>query len=150
MLSQSVSLPFSIVNAYEGLAQVNGIVRVSEAGLVIEFEVKDGLLGVLRSGVKEVLIPIDELASLDMQRFWLFTRLIIRARSLVTLNQIPQSKSGQAVLWSVGGRNREIAERLIQDLRLKMIERESDRLNQEIRQLDDPDVSEVPQNPMRD
>lgn len=137
MLSQSVCLPFSIPNLYEGFAQAHGIVKASEVGLTLEFEVKDGLLGVLRSGVKEVQIPIDEIASVDLSFFWFLTRLVIKTRSMALLSKVPQSKAGQVALWSMGPKNREIAQRLVSDLRLRMTEKEAERLNQVIHQLGD-------------
>lgn len=140
MLPQLISLPFSIPNAYEGFAKVHGILSVNEIGLTLEFEVKDGLVGVLKSGVKVVQVPINEIASVDLQRFWLFTRIVIRTKSMAILSQVPQSKAGKVAVWSIGFQNRELAERLVSSLKSKVMERELDYLSQEIHQLEDTGV----------
>lgn len=55
------SLPFK-ASAYDGWADVEGLVSVEKDSLVLELETKDGLFGVLRSGVKEVRLAFSDLA----------------------------------------------------------------------------------------
>lgn len=57
-MSSSISLPFSISNAYQGFAKAGGILAATDRELVLELEVKDGLVGVLKSS-NVVKIPID-------------------------------------------------------------------------------------------
>lgn len=133
-MPQFISLPFSIANVYQGFAEANGIAKASEAGLLLEFQVKDGLMGVLKSRIKEVQIPINEIFSVELQVIWFVTRLIIRTKSMAILSDVPGNKAGQIALW-IARKDREVARELVSVLRLTMTQKELDSLNQEIGQL---------------
>lgn len=123
------SLPFSIPNVYEGLANARGIARVASSELILEFEVKDGLLGMFKSGVREVRIPFDDLADLELRKGWFSTRVCIRTRSMGAASQIPGSEGGRTLLH-VAREDRRIAEVLVSTLLLNLSERELARLSQ--------------------
>ena len=88
------SLPFFIPKVYEGLATAHGIARITRSGLTLEFEVKDGFVGVLKSGLREVVIPLDDLQLLELRKGWFKTRLFIRTRRMATLQKIPGNHAG--------------------------------------------------------
>ena len=121
------SLPFFIANVYEGLATAHGIARITHAGLTLEFQVKDGFVGVLKTGVREVQIPIDELQLLELRKGWLKTRLLIRTRRMAVLNRIPGNHAGGIEL-GVARQDRPIAEALVSVLMLHLSGRELERL----------------------
>jgi hypothetical protein len=140
MLPQFVSLPFSIPDVYQGFAEAGGIIKASKAGLILEFEVKDALVGMLKSGINEVQIPTNEISFIDLKAGWFRTRLIIRTRSMATLGNIPGSKPGQIAL-RIARKDRDIAKRLVSVLMMSMAERELDSLNKEMHQFGDGGVS---------
>ena len=53
---------------------------------------------------------------------------------MALLTNVPQSKAGQVALW-IGRKDQEIAERFILLVRSSMVEKELNRLNQEIHEL---------------
>jgi hypothetical protein len=67
MMLQVINLPFSIPHPYQGFATANGIAKASIAGLILEFEVKDCFVGLLRSGIIVVQIPIHQLSYVDLR-----------------------------------------------------------------------------------
>ncbi|WP_414587834.1 hypothetical protein [Scytonema sp. PCC 10023] len=138
-MPQFISLPFSIANVYQGFAEANGIAKANEAGLILEFQVKDGLMGVFKSPIKEVQIPINEIFSVELQVIWFVTRLIIRTKSIAILSDVPGSKAGQIALW-IARKDRQVARELVSVLRLSMTQKELDSLNQEIAQLGDAGI----------
>lgn len=56
--------------------------RRAGADLILELEVKDGFFGMLKSGVREVRIPFDDLADLELHKGWFSTKLCIRTRRM--------------------------------------------------------------------
>ena len=56
-------VPFSFPEVYQGLASGGGIATATTAGLTLEFQVKDGFVGIIKSDIRKVVIPISELRS---------------------------------------------------------------------------------------
>ena len=50
------AIPFS-TSTYGGLGAIRGLMRVEGGALVLEFQVKDTVLGILKSSPKEVRAP---------------------------------------------------------------------------------------------
>ncbi len=74
---------------------VHGIVRVHEAELVVEFEVRESLF---RIGTREVVIPFEMIESVAF-RGGLFNRaLLFATRRLHPASSIPGSRAGQFAL----------------------------------------------------
>ena len=93
------SVPFSIKGVYQGLADCRGMVRLESNQLVIELETRDGIFGVLRSGVKTISIPYIELESVTFRRgFFRGGRLRICAHRLSTLANIPGQQGAEIEL----------------------------------------------------
>ena len=127
MLPEFVSLPFTIPHVYEGLAAAHGVAKSTESGVMLEFQVKDGFVGLVKSRVNEVPIPLDELVSIDLKEGWFRQRLFIRARSLTTLACVPGHESGHVVL-KIARKDLRIAREMVSVLRLTLAERELQRL----------------------
>ena len=121
------SLPFSIPNVYEGFATAHGMARITSSGLTLEFEVKDGIVGMIKSGVREVQIAIDDLHVLELRKGWLRTRLFIRTRRMTAVTRIPGNRAGVIEL-RVAREDRQIAEALVSLVMLKLSERELEKL----------------------
>ena len=91
------SVPFSL-EAYEGLANVEGILKFENDIIFIQYETKDGIFGVIKSGVKEIQLHVGELDDVDFSSNMFRTRLYIRPNDLGKISDIPGSKSGQLSL----------------------------------------------------
>ena len=91
MPSSLMSLPFWIPR---GLGVVDGIARVCETELVVEFEIKS-MLGV---GTREVAIPFEEIESVAFKRGLFNNALHFATRRLHPASNIPGSKAGQFAL----------------------------------------------------
>ncbi len=123
MGNESASVPFKIANAYGGLAECHGLVCAGEDGLHLEFEAPDGFFGVLKSGVKNLVIPWSELANLQLRKGWFSTRFLLTVHSLRTLREVPGAEACQISL-SVARRHRPGAEELAMNVNLRFCERE--------------------------
>ena len=124
------SLPFFIPKVYEGFATANGMARVTRDGLALEFEVKDGFVGMLKSGVREVQIPLDDLQQLELRKGWLTTRLVIKTRRMAVVSKLPGKHTGGIEL-GVARQDRKIAEALVSMLLLNLSERELEKLGRD-------------------
>lgn len=122
------SLPFFIPNVYEGLATAHGMARVTRVGLALEFEVKDGFVGMIKSGLREVEIPLDDLHRLELRKGWFKTRLLIKTRRMGAVTQFPGKHTTGGIELGVARQDREIAEALVSMLMLHLSERELEKL----------------------
>jgi hypothetical protein len=118
----STHTPFSFPEVYSGLGTGGGIATANTGGLTLEFQVKDGFFGVIKSGVHKVEIPMAELDSVAFKQGWFRNRLLIKVRSMTTLDEVPGSDSGRVEL-SVARRDRTAARALASVLMLSLSER---------------------------
>lgn len=92
MSSSFMSLPFWIP---QGLGVVDGIARVCETELVVEFEAK---VSMFRVGTREISIPFEQIESVAFRKGLFNNTLHIATRSLHPASSIPGSRAGQFVL----------------------------------------------------
>jgi hypothetical protein len=85
-MSGFISVPFKIDDNF---SQVAGVAKFSGAGIVLEFESK--LFGIIKSGVKEVRIALDEILDVKFKKGLLRrgARIEIRLKSFAKLNEVP-------------------------------------------------------------
>ena len=94
-----VSLPFKIKNVFEGLAEAHGIVSLEKEALKIEFQTKDSIFGVIKSEVKDVVLPFNEITDINMRKKLFKYTLHIRMSELLTSAKIPNQDSGEIKLF---------------------------------------------------
>jgi len=86
----------------------------------VEYQVKDGVAGVLKSGVRHVRIPLTDLASVPLKKGWLGTRwrgvtIIIQASRMDAFEGMPGASQGRVEL-SIARKDCDAAEKLVADL----------------------------------
>ena len=114
-----LAVPFHYDELYGGLADCQGLIRLDGKDLCLEFQVKDSVIGALKSSVKEVRIPTGELSSARLERRWfgLVNKLFIQANRLEPVQDIPGMNQGRLIL-GIARRDRWAAEQLVADLNL--------------------------------
>lgn len=117
----SAPLPFSLPNVYQGLGEGAGIATATSEGLRLEFEVKDGFVGMLKSGVCHLDISMGELYSVNLKQGWFITKLFVRTRSMSTLQSIPGAEGAQVEL-RIARKDRRAAQNLVSMLTLSLSE----------------------------
>ena len=88
------SIPVRFPEIYQGLADAEGMLRISEDDLTLEYQVKDNLLGVMKSGVSAAVIPFDHIDEVDFRSNFLRTSLNIRVDSMQIVDDVPGAKQG--------------------------------------------------------
>lgn len=91
------SVPFTI-GVYGGFAECNGLLRPDGDCLVLEYQVQDNFLGLIRGKAKSVRIPLADLEAVEFKGQWFGRSLTIQARSLLTLATVPGARQGRAEL----------------------------------------------------
>lgn len=94
MQENFISLPFKIDDNF---TQIAGIGKFSPAGIVLEYEGK--IFGIIKSGVKESRLAIDEIMDVKLRKglFKLGARIEIRTVSFTKLSEFP-NKDGKITL----------------------------------------------------
>ncbi|MGI8786156.1 MAG: hypothetical protein ACR2HG_00155 [Pyrinomonadaceae bacterium] len=94
MRQNFTSIPFKTES---GLSQIDGMGKFSSAGIVLEFESK--LFGIIKSGVKETRIALDEILDVKFRKGFLkkWARIEIRLKSFAKLSEMP-NKDGKITL----------------------------------------------------
>jgi hypothetical protein len=91
-----ISISFKIDGSQTGgFKTVDGMAKVSRAGVVIEFEAK--IFGIMKTGIKEVRIPLAEIEEIRVGRKFFRHTLEIWLNNFRTLSEIP-NKDGRVVL----------------------------------------------------
>lgn len=91
-----ISIGFKIDGAQTGgFKTVDGMAKISPAGIVVEFEAK--IFGIMKTGIKEVRIPLHEIEQVRVNRKFFRHTLEIWLNNFRTLSEIP-NRDGRVIL----------------------------------------------------
>jgi len=96
MSTGTVSSPvtFTIPDIYNSLAQASGVAIIENNEFVLEYETKDSLFGIIKSGVKEIRVPLRDIARARLTRQFWSTKLTLQSHRLKTFEDFPGHKGG--------------------------------------------------------
>ena len=100
---QIVTLPFTVPNLVAGFAEGKGLAKASRSQLILEFVVKDTVLDLFKSNVREVLIPQPEIDAMRLKRGWFGGKVFMRFKSLKWLADLPGCDNGEVILHVARG-----------------------------------------------
>lgn len=92
------SIPIKFPEIYEGFAEAEGVLRISSDALTLEYQVKDNLIGIMKSGVLTAAIPFERIDEVDFRSNFIRTRLNIRVDSMQVVEDVPGAKQGKVSL----------------------------------------------------
>ena len=94
------AVPFQIHNVFGGLGECHGLIKHDGKLLVLEFQVQDSVLNLVKSGVKNVEIPLADVARVTLRRRWfgLSNSLEVQLSRMAYADQIPGMKQGKLLL----------------------------------------------------
>src|SRR5208283_3013957 len=112
-------VPVSLGSHYRGLAESSGLLRDVGGDLILEYQSRDAVVGILKSEVRQARIPRDLIASLTIETGWfgIGAKVVIQTTSMQPIADVPGMSQGRLVL-GVAQKDRPAAERLIADLNL--------------------------------
>jgi hypothetical protein len=92
------TVPFKIHNVFEGLAETEGILSADGTDLILEFRTSDALIGLLKSNVRQVVLPMAGIEEITFRNGWFRRRLVIRVAEMRVASDIPNFKQGEIKL----------------------------------------------------
>ena len=95
---QRSSLPFTLPEVYHGLAEGHGRLHVGEEGLRLEYRVKDAVLGLLKSRVREVFLSYGDIEEFEFRDGWLRRSFVIHVNTMQVASDFPGAEEGHIVL----------------------------------------------------
>jgi len=66
----NIVLPIKQKDVYGGLAEITGLIRRDSDTLVLEYQVKDDVLGMFNSDVKKLELPFSDIHSVEVEKKW--------------------------------------------------------------------------------
>jgi hypothetical protein len=114
------TVPFTLDRVWGGFGEGTGLLHDEGTHLVLEYELQDGVFGAVKTGVKRLQIPFDDLVSVTMTKgwlgaSWLGVKIVIQTKRLDTLNGVPGASQGKVEL-SIARKNHQLAEKFVDDL----------------------------------
>ena len=129
MMSENLTLPFTLEDVYGGLGEGNGLLHFDGETFRLEFEAS--VLGLWDMGVQDIAVPLDDLVQIECKRGWFSTTLKLQGKSLRTFEKIPGSKQGNLLL-TIKRDSRSQAEHLASLVETKMTTRQLERLKDDL------------------
>lgn len=113
------AVPFSI-EFFGGLGRCEGLLQDDGDHVVLEFQNKDTVAGILKSAVRQVRVPLKDLVSVTLTKGWLGTSwlgvtIVLQAARMDTLKDVPGMSQGRIEL-KVARKNRDVAEKFVAGL----------------------------------
>lgn len=127
------STAFTIANLYGDLGEATGMLTLEADQLVIEFQTRDAILGLLKSDIKEVVLDLNDLVEVTLEEKLFRTRLHLKARRMGMLGEIPGVERGELCLQiarkdrAAAGALSDAAQLRIAELRLKRLDEDDAR-----------------------
>lgn len=115
------SVPFFISDINHGFQEAKGLLKASDKGIDLEFEVSDSILGMFKSGVKTIQIPYADLESIEFKKGWIGAKIILKTYSMKTLEDIPGAEQAECT-FKIKRKDREEAQKLTSRARLQLSE----------------------------
>lgn len=123
------TVPFTIPEINYGFQQAEGLLKLGKEQLELEFEVKDAILGIIKSGVEEVVIPFSDLNAMNFKTGWFSAKIILEGTSMKVFRDLPGTELATCTL-KVKRKHRDEAENLMSRARLQFSEYKLDRFDE--------------------
>jgi hypothetical protein len=82
------------IGDYRGRYIEKGMVRVEDDHLLMEYRIYDIFIWNKKSEIKEVKIPLAEIVGVQLERKFWMSKLVLKARSLKTFDNVPGESNG--------------------------------------------------------
>lgn len=115
------SIPFKISDVFMDLAEVEGMLSLEGDNLIIEYQTKDGILGILKTQLKELRISVGDLDSIEYRKKVLKGLVDIRGKKMSVFANFPGSQHGNIRL-KINKDHRDAAEQFVEDVSLRISE----------------------------
>lgn len=130
MSSQSeYILPFKKLEAYGGFAECSGMLIFDGQYLSIEFQTKDSIVGLFKTGVKTFRLAPSNIFKIEYQKGFFSSKLIIMPSSIKLLEEFPAAEDGKIIL-RISRENASLAAEMYSRIQLSVAEYKLQRAEQ--------------------
>lgn len=123
-------LPIRQDDQYMGMAELSGLLRVEKEHVVLEYSLKDEVLGMFNSDLKVLKIPLQTIDDIKVKKKWFSVRFIIHLNSLPKTDKSLHLKEN-TISFIVKKRELDRAESIRSSLMLRISEDKLQRLEDE-------------------
>lgn len=120
---QSFSIPIKLADSFEGLAESKGLLISNDEVILIQFQTVDAILGVVKSGLTEVKLPLANIVELSYKKSLFGNKLILKVDNLRLIEKLPECNNNEVVL-SVARKDIDDAIDFVRAIKLDMSEKE--------------------------
>lgn len=111
------TIPFEMENPL-WFAETEGILSADDTHLKLEFRTSDAVVGLIKSDVREVKLPLDTIEEITYRKeWWSDCAIVIRVNEMRAASAIPAFKQGQVEL-SVDKKHCEAAAQFVSAVQL--------------------------------
>lgn len=128
--SDNKTVPFELPDVSHGFQEAKGLMKCTERGIELEFEVKDAFVGLMSSGIKNVVIPYSELESITYKKGWIGAKIILEGTSMRVFDDVPGTDVATCII-KIKRKHRDEARTMISKARLQLSEYQLDQLEGE-------------------
>ncbi len=97
-MEKFLALPFKIDEVFEGFAEVDGLININKSSLIMEFQTRDAIFGVIKSNVKKVVLNAEDLIEIKVKKNWFSANMIIVANTFLAGKGLPKATGNELVL----------------------------------------------------
>lgn len=97
MFDSRTSIPFTH-EAFQGFIQCSGRMGLDNGFLVLELDVEDSNSSGRKQTIREIRVPLSEVESVTYHRGWFRSKMVVRARTLRALADVPGNVGGVVFL----------------------------------------------------
>jgi hypothetical protein len=119
---QSYSIPIKLADSFEGLAESKGLLISNEDVITIQFQTVDAILGVVKSGLTEVKLPLANIVELSYKKSLFGNKLILKVDNLRLIEKLPECNN--EVVLSIARKDIDDAIDFVRAIKLDMSEKE--------------------------
>lgn len=83
------------MDAYEGFAETEGVIREGQEKISIEYQTKDAIIGYFKSDLKTLDIAFDDINDILFDSGFFSAKLRIQLKSLKAIKDFPTTKGGE-------------------------------------------------------
>jgi hypothetical protein len=113
---------FTLSDVFAGFGEGHGLLRNEGSHLCLEYQVQDGIVGMLKSEVRQVRIPIEDVSSVTLTKGWFGmnwwgVKIVIQGTNMEAFEDVPGASGGRVEL-SISGKDHEAAENFVYRLHI--------------------------------
>lgn len=115
------SVPFKIDDINHGFQEAKGLLKIRNDGVELEFEVTDALIGIFKSGIRNLFFPFDSVKEITYEKGWFGAKIRLEATSMKVFEDLPGTEYATCTL-KVKRSDRKQAQSVISQVRMKFSE----------------------------